>query len=212
MRILVVEDETKMATYLRQTFREERHAQKLIHTVPGLGVSSGSRPTRNWTLRSRLTVWSAVFCAVAVALRKHRVDSLDGRILASESGITFDLDLRLQAEEFVDARYFTQILLNLLRNAVKYNHPGGSVRVALDAQESAWVIGIAQTAPATLSCTSARPPPSVSIRSLWFSFFLQPQRHDGRGGEEPGKMPDTLQPAFRPSGGYGVAGGISRKR
>ena len=147
MRILVVEDETKMPTNLRQTFQEERHAQKLIHTVPGLGVSSGSRPTRNWTLRSRLTVWSAVFCAVAVALRKHQVDSLDGRILASESGITFDLDLRLQAEEFVDARYFTQILLNLLRNAVKCNHPGGSVRVALNAQESAWVIGIARTGP-----------------------------------------------------------------
>jgi len=71
----------------------------------------------------------------------------DGRILGESRAITFDLKLPPHAEEFVDARYFTRILLNLLSNAVKYNRDGGTVRVALSAEESEWAIVIANTGP-----------------------------------------------------------------
>lgn len=69
----------------------------------------------------------------------------DGRILGECRSIVFDLALPSHAEEFVDARYFTRILLNLLSNAVKYNKDGGRVRVELTARESEWVIVIANT-------------------------------------------------------------------
>jgi len=69
----------------------------------------------------------------------------DGRILGESRSIVFDLTLPPHAEEFVDARYFTRILLNLLSNAVKYNQDSGRVRVELTAGESDWVIVIANT-------------------------------------------------------------------
>lgn len=69
----------------------------------------------------------------------------DGRILGESRSIVFDLTLPPHAEEFVDARYFTRILLNLLSNAVKYNQDRGRVRVELTAEESEWAIIIANT-------------------------------------------------------------------
>jgi len=69
----------------------------------------------------------------------------DGRILGEGRAIHFAISLPPHAEEFVDARYFTRILLNLLSNAVKYNHAGGSVRVSLRAEEKAWALDIANT-------------------------------------------------------------------
>jgi len=69
----------------------------------------------------------------------------DARILGETNSITFSLDLPPHAEEFVDARYFTRILLNLLSNAVKYNHAGGTVRVSLSAEEKAWALDIANS-------------------------------------------------------------------
>ena len=69
----------------------------------------------------------------------------DGRILGESRSIVFDLTLPPHAEEFVDARYFTRILLNLLSNAVKYNQDKGHVRVELTAEENEWAIVIANT-------------------------------------------------------------------
>lgn len=71
----------------------------------------------------------------------------DARILGEDRGLQFELTLPAHAEEFVDARYFTRILLNLLSNAVKYNHAGGTVRVSLNAEENAWALDIANTGP-----------------------------------------------------------------
>lgn len=71
----------------------------------------------------------------------------DGRILGESRSIIFDLTLPPHAEEFVDARYFTRILLNLLSNAVKYNQDSGRVRVELTAEENEWAIVIANTGP-----------------------------------------------------------------
>ena len=71
----------------------------------------------------------------------------DGRILGEGRAIHFAISLPPHAEEFVDARYFTRILLNLLSNAVKYNQDGGRVRIELIAEEKEWAIVIANTGP-----------------------------------------------------------------
>ncbi len=69
----------------------------------------------------------------------------DGRILGESRALVFELALPSYAEEFVDARYFTRILLNLLSNAVKYNRDGGRVRVQLVAESERWLIVVANT-------------------------------------------------------------------
>ena len=71
----------------------------------------------------------------------------DARILGEDRAIAFDIALPAHAEEFVDARYFTRILLNLLSNAVKYNRDGGSVRVRLAAEKDEWVCTIENSGP-----------------------------------------------------------------
>lgn len=71
----------------------------------------------------------------------------DARILAEERRIAIEVALPPHAGEFVDARYFTRILLNVLSNAVKYNRDGGTVRVRLAAEESRWTLDIANTGP-----------------------------------------------------------------
>ena len=69
----------------------------------------------------------------------------DARILGAEDAIVFDIALPPRAEECVDARYCTQILLNLLSNAVTYNRPGGAVRLRLTAERDAWTLTVANT-------------------------------------------------------------------
>ncbi len=71
----------------------------------------------------------------------------DARILGAEQGLVFDLDLPSSAAERVDERYLTRLLLNVLSNAVKFNHPRGTVRVRLSAEEEMWTLTIANTGP-----------------------------------------------------------------
>jgi len=69
----------------------------------------------------------------------------DIRVLGEERGLHFEVELPARAEALVDARHFSRILLNVLSNAVKYNVPGGIVRVQLQADEKEWAILIANT-------------------------------------------------------------------
>ena len=71
----------------------------------------------------------------------------DARILGEDRALAFDLALPAHAGEFVDARYFTRILLNLLSNAVKYNRHGGTVRVRLAAENDAWIFTLENSGP-----------------------------------------------------------------
>ena len=69
----------------------------------------------------------------------------DMRILGERRGLQFEVELPARAEALVDARHFGRILLNVLSNAVKYNVPGGIVRLQVLAEENAWSILISNT-------------------------------------------------------------------
>lgn len=71
----------------------------------------------------------------------------DTRIVAEDRGVRVDCELPAQAPARVDKLRFAQILSNLLDNAVKYNRPGGAVRVTLAEAGAAWRLGVANTGP-----------------------------------------------------------------
>ena len=71
----------------------------------------------------------------------------DARIVAEERGVHVDCQLPPKAPARVDTLRFAQILSNLLDNAVKYNRPGGAVRVTLSDAGAVWRLGIANTGP-----------------------------------------------------------------
>jgi signal transduction histidine kinase len=56
----------------------------------------------------------------------------DARIMAEGRGISIETDLPEHLDAVVDAGRVEQILLNLLDNAVKYNHDGGRVKVGAE--------------------------------------------------------------------------------
>ena len=69
----------------------------------------------------------------------------DAHILAEPHGITISSDFAECGESVLDARFVSQILLNVLDNAVKYNRPGGSVRVSLAVLGEHCVVRVANT-------------------------------------------------------------------
>ncbi len=70
----------------------------------------------------------------------------DASILADEQAVTVACELPSSpAPARVDPIRFSQILSNLLDNAVKYNHRGGEVRVALTGRERSWELRVANT-------------------------------------------------------------------
>jgi signal transduction histidine kinase len=71
----------------------------------------------------------------------------DGLVLARPANIVVTLDACDEAVVAGDSNRLRQMLLNLMDNAVKYNQPGGSVRVALK-NSGKWAgISIANTGP-----------------------------------------------------------------
>jgi signal transduction histidine kinase len=72
----------------------------------------------------------------------------DARIVAERSGVAVECTLPEHAPARVDALRFAQITSNLLDNAVKYNLPGGSVRVKLADDGAIWRIVIGNSGPA----------------------------------------------------------------
>jgi signal transduction histidine kinase len=69
----------------------------------------------------------------------------DARIIAEDRGIEIELNVPAEAWALVDRTRAAQIVMNLLDNALKYNHGGGRVRVTLAAEKGQWTLRIANT-------------------------------------------------------------------
>jgi signal transduction histidine kinase len=72
----------------------------------------------------------------------------DASIMAEAKNIRVERSIPEVAMGRVDPLRFAQIVSNLLDNAVKYNHDGGCVRVALTPEGSNWVVRLSNTGPA----------------------------------------------------------------
>jgi heavy metal sensor kinase len=68
------------------------------------------------------------------------------RPLAAERGLRIDCELA-PAKTVGDAAHISQVITNLLSNAIYYNKPGGEVRVATHAEPGAGVVTVADTGP-----------------------------------------------------------------
>ena len=71
----------------------------------------------------------------------------DALVLAEPHGIAIQSDIQPGVSSTVDARFISQILLNLLDNAAKYNRVGGTIRVSLSATEEKISIRVANSGP-----------------------------------------------------------------
>jgi len=71
----------------------------------------------------------------------------DARTLAEPGRISVKAELPDTAPCRGEPAYLTQVLLNVLVNAVKYNREGGRVRLELRAEPSQWTIVIGNTGP-----------------------------------------------------------------
>ena len=69
----------------------------------------------------------------------------DARIVAEQRDVHVACTVPPTASARVDALRFSQITSNLLDNAVKYNHPGGEVRVTLAENGATWRLSVANT-------------------------------------------------------------------
>ena len=96
----------------------------------------------------------------------------DAEVLGSNAGIRIEKDLPKRFNALADPGRTEQILLNLLENAVKYNRPGGVIRVALAERGNKVVI--------TVSNTGVPIPPE---RMPWiFDRFARGDRDESRAG------------------------------
>ena len=71
----------------------------------------------------------------------------DAGILFEEQGIELERKLPATAPALLDRTRLSQILMNLLDNALKYNCPNGRVRIALVTEESTWQVRVSNTGP-----------------------------------------------------------------
>jgi signal transduction histidine kinase len=69
----------------------------------------------------------------------------DAGILFEEQGIELERELPSTATALLDRTRLSQVLMNLLDNALKYNCPSGRVRIALVAENSTWQVRVANT-------------------------------------------------------------------
>ena len=96
----------------------------------------------------------------------------DAEVLGSNLGIRIEKDIPARFNALADPGRTEQILLNLLENAVKYNVPGGVIRVALGERGNKVVI--------TVSNTGVPIPPE---RMPWiFDRFARGNRDESRAG------------------------------
>jgi len=90
---------------------------------------------------------------ITLSLAPVRLDELvrdsfgDTQILAEASNLTVTLLSCEQATVLADAHRLRQLLLNLAENAVKYNEPGGSIKVALESTNGTVELTISNTGP-----------------------------------------------------------------
>lgn len=96
----------------------------------------------------------------------------DARIMAEARRITLEAELPKQAAVLGDALRLSQIVSNLLDNAVKYNDPHGKIRVTLTSRADEWVLDVANTGPGI--------PPGQASRI--FERFSRGDQHAGISG------------------------------
>lgn len=96
----------------------------------------------------------------------------DARIMADERCITVESSLPTSVIAWIDALRFSQIVSNLLDNAVKYNHPGGEIRVSLTCNSESLQLSVANTGAAI----------PEEMRPLLFERFFRAE-HTGEGGQ-----------------------------
>ncbi len=71
----------------------------------------------------------------------------DAELLAAPAGLKVSADLTPGVRVAGDTVLLRRLLLNLVDNAVRYNHPDGEVHLALRREESAAVLTVANTGP-----------------------------------------------------------------
>ncbi|MEA3211044.1 MAG: two-component system, OmpR family, sensor kinase [Chthoniobacter sp.] len=91
--------------------------------------------------RLKLDLAEADVCEIVTAC------SEDTAIICEERGITIDMKLPSVLHAAVDTGRLSQILLNLLDNAVKYNRDGGEVKIDVAAIDGGIAISVANTGP-----------------------------------------------------------------
>jgi len=100
----------------------------------------------------------------------------DARVLAADSNLAFDARIEPHVRVQADRSLLQMALLNLLRNAVNYNEPGGAVAVTLEAGEAQAVLTVCNSGPGI--------PPSDQAR-VFERFYRADQTrnraHDGLG-------------------------------
>ncbi len=100
--------------------------------------------------RLKLDLADADLCEIIVACTE------DAGVLAEDRAITIETELPASLHVHLDAARFTQILLNLLDNAVKYNRAAGEVRVTLADGGTNWNLLIGNTGPGIAPAHRAR--------------------------------------------------------
>ena len=88
------------------------------------------------------------------------VDEVLGLIkpIADQRGIRVDTDTRATVDLHVlaDPQRLKQVLLNLVSNAVKYNHAGGRIRVFAALEAETVLLGVSDTGPGIAACDLPR--------------------------------------------------------
>jgi heavy metal sensor kinase len=80
----------------------------------------------------------------------------DAKILAEESRLQFEVELPADVTVPADRALLHTALLNLFVNAVKYNQPGGRIRVELAGTDSAILLTVANTGPGIAGAEQAK--------------------------------------------------------
>jgi signal transduction histidine kinase len=97
----------------------------------------------------------------------------DIRILAEPRAIMIDADLAVNTVIYADPNKLTQVCINLLENAVKYNRDGGTIRVWLKPAGTACELHVANTGSGI--------PPEDATRLFERFYRVDPTRQRGCG-------------------------------
>jgi signal transduction histidine kinase len=96
----------------------------------------------------------------------------DAEIIAATHDINIEMDLPDAIPAFADPLRTEQILLNLLENAVKYNRPGGTIRLRAETDGLGTSITV---------CNTGRPIPVAKMEHV-FDRFVRGEANEERSG------------------------------
>lgn len=100
--------------------------------------------------RLRLDLRPANVCEIVAACVE------DAGIMAEGRRVAFEVEMPEEAFAPVDRGRLTQILLNLLDNAVKYNRENGKIRVRVTSRRKALFLSVANTGPGIPAASATR--------------------------------------------------------